>query len=72
MTTVRYSERPNNTPEQVREYVAEALAIVDELDVPDDLREAAFTAAVNLSASKQVLAEQAGFAGLDLGQLRGA
>lgn len=52
-------ELHHNTNEQASGYIAAALAIVAELNVPDDLREAAFTAAVNLVSSKQVVYEQA-------------
>lgn len=50
-------ELPNNTPEQVREYVRETLAILDELDVPGDLREVAFTGALGLVSGKQLVLE---------------
>lgn len=54
----RRTETYNNTPEQVREYLLDALAIVDELDPPEDLRPVVFTAAVNLGSSKQIVIEQ--------------
>jgi len=53
----RRSELPNNTPEQVREYLEGALAIVAELELADDLRAIAFTKAVDLLASKQIVVE---------------
>jgi hypothetical protein len=52
------AEIPNNTPEQVREYVQQALALVDDLEPPKDLREAVFTAACGLFGSKQILMQQ--------------
>lgn len=66
----RYSERQNNTPEQVREYLREALDVVDELGPPDDLRVACFTAAVNLVSAKQVTAEVIAPGAAILGQPR--
>ena len=48
-------EIPNNTPEQVRAYIAAALALVDELEPPDDLREAVFTAAAGMISGKQIV-----------------
>lgn len=53
----RVHERQHNTPEQVRQYLREALAVVAELDVPDDLRVAAFTKATELAAAKAVTVE---------------
>jgi hypothetical protein len=52
------TEIAHNTPEQVREYLREALAIVAELDPPDDLRPAVFTKAAEYVASKQVMLAQ--------------
>ncbi len=62
----RKSEIPHNSDEQVREYVAKALALVDDLDPPSDLRVAAFAKAMELYASKQVMIEaiQPGIGGL--------
>ena len=54
---MRYTERMNNTSEQVREYLVEALAVVDELDPPTDLRVACFERACDLVCGKQVIAE---------------
>lgn len=56
--SVRYNERPNNTPEQIRAYLREALDVVDELGPPDDLRVACFTKAADLAAGKQITMEQ--------------
>lgn len=52
------TEHHHNTPEQVRDYLRQALAIVDELDVPDDLRGLAFNRAVELVSGKQVVLQQ--------------
>jgi hypothetical protein len=61
-----------HSEEQVRVYVSTAAAIVDELEVADDLREAAFTQAVALLAQKQVTFEQVSPSGvlLDNGMRR--
>lgn len=53
----RRTELPHNTREQVRDYLREALAVVDERDVPDDLRAAAFGKAVDLLSAKQITLE---------------
>ena len=58
--SIRYTERQNNTPEQVREYIQGAADIVEALDIPPDLTEAAFVQAILLLASKQLEAEQIG------------
>jgi len=55
---MRQSEYPHNSPEQVRQYVAAALELVIELDVPPELREVAFAKAVDLFSNKQVFWEQ--------------
>lgn len=47
-------EAPHNTPGQVREYIADAIQLVADLDVPDDLRVAAFTKAADLYSGKQL------------------
>jgi hypothetical protein len=59
--SVNRQEYPHNTPEQVRAYLASALALVAELDVPDDLRVAAFSKAAELLSSKQVVLVQPQF-----------
>jgi hypothetical protein len=64
-------EAYHNTPEQIREYVRDALAVVDELQPPDDLREAVFTAAVNLRAAKQLTLTGDDVAGAGLATLLG-
>jgi hypothetical protein len=55
---VQKQEYQHNTPEQVRDYLREALAIVDELDPPDELRAALFVQAVGLLSAKQIVFEQ--------------
>jgi hypothetical protein len=55
---VQKREYPHNTPEQVRDYLLEALTIVAEIDPPDDLRGLAFSKAVDLVSAKQVIFEQ--------------
>lgn len=64
MSSVRFIERPNNTPEQVAEYLHQALELTEHADPPADLRAAFFTAAANLFASKQIMAEQIAPAGM--------
>jgi hypothetical protein len=64
------SETYFNTPEQVREYLRAALLVVEELEVPEDLRAVAFTAAINLTSSKHVTEMHPG-APVDLSALRG-
>lgn len=56
----RRVEFQHNTPEQVQEYLAEALRIVDELELADDLRVPAFVKAVDLVAAKQITIEAIG------------
>jgi hypothetical protein len=51
-------ELPNNTIEQVKEYVLDALTLTESVDPPDDLRAAVFTAAVNLISGKQIVMTQ--------------
>ena len=51
-------EEQFNTPEQARNYLHEALKIVEGLDPPDDLRVAVFTKAAELVAGKQVFFAQ--------------
>jgi len=48
----------NSTREQVKGYLAEALAIVAELEISDDLREPAFVQAVGLLSNKVVQHER--------------
>jgi hypothetical protein len=56
---MQFREHQHNTPEQVEEYLAAALAAVEKLNPPEDLREAFFTSAVHLISNKQIIAEQA-------------
>jgi hypothetical protein len=45
-------EEHHNEPEQVEAYLRGALALVEELEPPADLREATFTKAVDLLSAK--------------------
>jgi hypothetical protein len=56
----RRTETYHNTPEQVREYLRDALDAVADVDPPAELRVAAFAAAVNLVSSKSITVEQVG------------
>jgi hypothetical protein len=56
---MRATEHPHNSDEQVRDYLQAALALVDELEPPDDLRVVCFVKAAELLASKQIFYEQA-------------
>jgi len=67
----RRTEHHHNTAEQIRGYLAAALEVVAELEVPDDLRIAAFTKAVDLAASKSVTVEQVAPIGNSLGLMPG-
>lgn len=66
---MRRKEEQHNTPQQVRDYLTEALAIVGELEVTDELRVPAFEKACDLLAGKQVTFEQVAPAGFDLSRL---
>jgi len=66
---MRQTDYQHNTPEQARGYVEAALALVDELSPPDDLRVAVFTKACDLFAAKQVVLEHAAVAPQGLGAL---
>lgn len=67
---MRRQEEPHNTPVQVREYLSEALAIVDELELADELRVPAFQKACDLLAAKQIMFEQVVPGGVDLAHIR--
>lgn len=67
---MRRVEHQHNTPDQVKQYLEQALAIVAELELADDLRVPAFTKAVDLVAGKQIVFEQAQLGNLDLNALR--
>ena len=58
--SMRQTEYPNNTPEQVREYLQTAADIVADLDIAPDLIPHAFVQAVGLVSAKQVVLEQVG------------
>lgn len=66
------TERKHNSDDQVREYLAGALAIVGELEVPDDLRVAAFGKAVDLLAAKHITFETVAPVGNGLAGLLGS
>lgn len=51
-------EEQHNTPEQAHHYLQQTLVIIDEADVPEDLREAAFAKVYDSVASKQIFFEQ--------------
>lgn len=53
-----FSERNHNTDAQVRGYIEAALALVEELDPPGDLREHVFIKATDLYSAKQIIMEQ--------------
>jgi len=67
---VRRTEHQHNTPEQVKQYLEQALAIVAELELADDLRVPAFEKAVDLCAGKQITFEQVVPGGVDLAHVR--
>jgi hypothetical protein len=52
------TEVPLNTEAQVMDYLRAALSIVEDCDVPEDLRVAACAAVYNSVAGKQVFFEQ--------------
>jgi len=60
----------HNTPEQVHQYLEQALVIVNALELSDDLRVKAFELATNLIAGKQIVFEQIAPAGLDLSNIK--
>lgn len=47
-----------NAPQQANDWLRDALALVNEIDPPADLRAAMFVKAVDLLAAKQVFFEQ--------------
>jgi hypothetical protein len=59
MPDIATTEIRNNSTEQVFEYLREALALVEDLATPDDLRVALFTKAVDLLSAKQIVMTQA-------------
>lgn len=60
------AEIPHNTQEQVRLYIGAALELVETLEVPEDLREAAFNQAAQMLAAKQIFQEPPRPAGVDI------
>lgn len=58
-----------STPQQVGQYLAQSLKIVENAEVPEDLRQVAFAAVFNAVSGKQVFFEQAAQLP-DLAQLR--
>jgi hypothetical protein len=66
-------EIPHHTPEQVREYLREALAVLEEIDPPADIRAPLFTQAAALLSGKNIIMGQpqpVDLAGLNLGKRR--
>jgi hypothetical protein len=55
-------EHQFNTPEQVAGYLQDALDVVRQLELFDDLRPIAFAKAIELIAAKQVVVDAAQFA----------
>lgn len=51
-------EIPNNTDDQVQDYVCKALSLVHELDPPSDLRASVFEQACQMYAGKQIVMTQ--------------
>ena len=49
-----------STEEQVREFIEYGLALVDDIEPPEDLREAVFVQAVTLRQARHVQWEQIG------------
>lgn len=52
------AEIQHNTDEQVRDYLTKALALTEELDPPEDLRQLCFAKAADLYTSKTIMAQQ--------------
>jgi hypothetical protein len=57
---MRQTEYPNNTPEQVREYLQGAADAVEAVNIPPGLIPVAFEKAIDLLAGKQIVLEQVG------------
>ena len=55
---LRKQESHHNTTDEVEGWLGAAVDLVERLEVPDDLRVAAFSAAVGLLAAKQIFYEQ--------------
>jgi hypothetical protein len=58
--SMRQTEYPNNTPEQVREYLQGAADAVESVNIPPDLIPVAFEKAIDLLSGKQIVLEQVG------------
>jgi hypothetical protein len=69
---MRRWQEQHNTPDEVEEWVKQAIGIIEYLDVPDDLRMPAFTGALSLLSAKQLFFEQPTFSGHGLAIPRGA
>ena len=57
---MRKQELYHNTPEQVEQYIRDAVQMVETIDPPADLRAPVFEKACDLLAGKQVIYEQVG------------
>ena len=57
---MRKVEYPLTTDEQVEEFTRKALALVEEIDPPSDLRAAVFAGVLGLYSGRQVVFEQVG------------
>lgn len=55
---MRRTEEQHNSPEQVSDYLSTALAIVAEVDPPEDLRGVVLAKAIDLVSGKQIFWEQ--------------
>lgn len=55
----RFSERRTNTEEQMLEYMQTAIAVYQQLDLPEHLQEIAFTKLMDWAAAKTLIQEQA-------------
>lgn len=61
------AQTPFYSKEQVRQHLRDAVQLVEEANVPDDLREVAFKLACDLVSRKNVVFEHASGAGVLLG-----
>jgi hypothetical protein len=52
-----YTERQGNTPEQMSDYLGQALRAMEVYDIPADLREVAFARLLDWAAAKSVIQE---------------
>lgn len=51
------TERQSNTPEQISDYLGQALRAMEVYDIPADLRQVAFGKLLDWSAAKHVISE---------------